>query len=869
MVMNNQSNGNSGGGDLLRSRYFPRQLVTAGDLKTDQHYGQQLWRLHNQHLIGCGVVCGLEVFFDSEKTVDQSPPKVHLIVTPGYAISPQGDSIVVSTEQKLSLDCNFQTNLCENLEATLTAQQRYLAIRYREIGTCPVPSLPERCAPTASCEFSRVQASFEIACLANLPQTCRHSAIDCHTVTGEVIQGQRIHPNSPDEIPALFTCPPTTAEPWVVLATIELGTDEQLSLSYGDRAQLTPTRFLKEILRCLPGQRYQPLIESIEPALGQPGTDPLAIIKGQRLSGASAVEFFQPGVTAHLLKTGKRLTRKKARPSSVVITHSLFSPDGQRLAAISSNYGTYHTKTVEIWEAATGKEIASITYSWGFGVNVFWMLFSPDGKFLATATSERVYLWNITNGEEVAQFGHGPKNWGSFTPDGQYLITTGKDFATASYAVQVWNARTGQFIRTLASSSSYLYQNRVSVSPDGHYLAVAETVGTNNNLRVWLVSTGELLASLPHPSGDDQIDRIAFSADGAYLISKTYKYSTPSRSIVRVWIPTIGELLNQTQYSYPTDLALSPNGKHLALKAYTYPPALKLLTIPEQEITPIYLGETNSIHDPVFSPNSLYLVAKQYDSSAGNYIAKIWSVDTGHQVVQINPGENYYQPAAFSPDGDYLGLKIGATLRLYRVATGLEAIRIKSSGFTRQFFFNGDGTYIATYHDSGDSEVWVGIASSDTHLPVRLKVKHEAPLGQYGFQVVAPKGIADSRDFGVSFQIVPDIAHISPPSSLPGRTLVASIIGRGLAGATTVQFSGTGISARVLSGGSHAVVRVELAISQNASLGSQTFQVTTPSGVVNSADFGVEFLIYGYPYGYSDGFVLAIGGDLIEFWRDM
>lgn len=863
MVMKNQSNGNSGAGDLLRSRYFPRQLVTARDLKTDQRYGQQLWRLHNQHLIGCGVVCGLEVFFYPEKTVDQSPPKVHLIVTPGYAISPQGDSIVVSTEQKLSLDCNFQTDVCKTLEATLMAQKRYLAIRYREVGSCPVPSLPEKCAPRATCEFSRVQASFEITCLPELPQTSRNSGIDCHTVIGEVIQGQRIYRNSPDEIPNLFTCPTTTTDEWVVLATIQmdwLDTEWQFSLSYQDRAQLTPTRFLKEILRCLPGQRSQPLIESIEPATGQPGSNPIAIIKGQRLSGASAVEFFSPGITAHILKSGERLTPKKLYSNEV---SPLFSPDGQRLA-VTTSYDT-----VEIGEAATGKEIALLPHSnW-----VRWMHFSPDGKFLASATAhEGISLWNTINGEEIARFGNGNTSWGSFISDGQYFITTSYDSATGSYTVQVWDGRTGQFIRTLVSSSSYLYQNRVSLSPDGHYLAVAETVGTNNNLRVWLVSTGELLASLPHPSGDDDIDQITFSPDGAYLISTTYKYSTPSRSIVRVWIPTTGELISQTHYSYPIDLALSPNGRYFVLWGYNYAastPILNLLTIPGQEITQIYPGSTSYIYDPVFSPNSLYLAAQQYDSSAGNNIAKIWSVDTGNELAQINPG-NYYSQHAFSPDGDYLGLATGNTVRLYRVPTDLETIRINQTNSSiRQFFFNGNGTYVVTLSDSRNLEVWVGVPSSDTHLPVRLKIKHGASLGQYGFQMVAPKGIADSRDFGVFFQVVPEIAHISPPSSLPGRTLVASILGRGLAGATAVQFSGTGINVRILPGGSHSIVRMELAISQNVPLGSQTFQVTTPEGVVDSADFGVSFLVYCYPYSYGEGLALGIGDDLIELWRDM
>lgn len=863
MATSNQSNGNSDTGKLLRSHYFPRQLVTTADLATDQRYEQQLWRLHNQHLIGCGVVCGLEVFFSEAVAPVNSANQTALLqlkVTPGYAISPQGDSIVVPTEQTLPLDCHFQIDFCENPDATLIAQQRYLVIRYREVGTCPVPASPERCVPAITCEFSRIQASFEITCLPTLPTTCSNPAIDCHTVIGEVIQGQRIYPDSPASIPTLFTCPPTTTDEWIVLATIHLSIDGQFSLSYGDRAQLAPTRFLKQILRCLPGQRNQPVIESIDPAVGYPGSNPLVIITGQRLINASAVDFLRSGVTAQILEAGDRLIRKSYHFYS---PRPIWSPDGQWIAASP----TYNI--LKIWDAGTGKEIASLSHS----SYINWMRFSPNGQILATVTYERLSLWNTATGEKLTI----PRNSsyvsaGFFTPDSQFLILGGYDNATANNTIQVWNTRTGQLVHTLFNSPASLNANSLSLSPDGYYLAAAENIGTTRTVRVWSVSTGEVLASLPHPTGEDQIDQVYFSADGAYLISKTNKSSTPPRSIVRVWVSATGELISQTQYFYTSTITLSPNGIDLALWGYDSAisaPALNLLTLPTLSRTPISLGNSFSLYDVDFSPNSLYLLVQQYDSSTIRYLARIWNVDTPRELAEINLGSSYYSQPTFSPDGNYLGIAVNDAVHLYRVATTLETVRINPArnAYIYFFAFNPDGSYLCTVSYS-NLEVAVGIASSDTHIPVKLKIEHEAPVGEYGFQVVAPKGIADSRDFSVSFQVVPEIARISPHSSPPGRTLMASIIGHGLAGATAVQFSGTGISSRILAGGSHSVVRVELTISQNTPLGSQTFQVTTPSGVVDSADFGVGFLVYGYPYSYGKGLVQGIGGDLIDSWED-
>ena len=74
MVMNNNSNGNTGAGQLLRPRYFPRQMVTAADLTADQEYFRDRLRRHNRLLHGCGVICGLlaRVSTDAETGVPGS-----------------------------------------------------------------------------------------------------------------------------------------------------------------------------------------------------------------------------------------------------------------------------------------------------------------------------------------------------------------------------------------------------------------------------------------------------------------------------------------------------------------------------------------------------------------------------------------------------------------------------------------------------------------------------------------------------------------------------------------------------------------------------------------------------------------------------
>lgn len=76
---------------LCRPRFFAGQLLTEEDLNRLDHYIVAKNRLHNRHLFGSGVVCGLEVVCDA-----CDPGRTGgVVVRPGYALSPCGNDIVV------------------------------------------------------------------------------------------------------------------------------------------------------------------------------------------------------------------------------------------------------------------------------------------------------------------------------------------------------------------------------------------------------------------------------------------------------------------------------------------------------------------------------------------------------------------------------------------------------------------------------------------------------------------------------------------------------------------------------------------------------------------------------------------------------
>ena len=80
---------------LERPRFFAGQLLTESELNGEQAYVVAKNRLHNRYLHGPGVVCGLQVGCD--------PCEGWVTISPGYAIDPCGNDIVVCEGQRLNV----------------------------------------------------------------------------------------------------------------------------------------------------------------------------------------------------------------------------------------------------------------------------------------------------------------------------------------------------------------------------------------------------------------------------------------------------------------------------------------------------------------------------------------------------------------------------------------------------------------------------------------------------------------------------------------------------------------------------------------------------------------------------------------------
>jgi len=133
---------------------------------------------------------------------------------------------------------------------------------------------------------------------------------------------------------------------------------------------------------------------------------------------------------------------------------------------------------------------------------------SPDGNKIAVTSGINVIsIWNVKTSNLMNTISgySGPL---AFSPDSNFMVTGGPD------AVRLWQADRGEFVRILYNESDNSSPERVSVSPDGNWLAVGFS---NSSVKLIQVSDGLILGSFMSSAG--QYKEIIFSPDQQTIIA--------------------------------------------------------------------------------------------------------------------------------------------------------------------------------------------------------------------------------------------------------------------------------------------------------------------------------------------------------------
>jgi hypothetical protein len=160
----------------IRPLFFAGQLLTEDDLQSLEDYVVAKNRLHNRHLFGSGVVCGLAVVCDPCGTG-------HIWVQPGYALDCCGNDLTLDCRTKLDVNamirdllrderggidcgdpCVDQANSHYATKGKPPVREYCLTVQYCEQRSDPVSpyAVDAPCSPQA-CEPSRLREGLRFA----------------------------------------------------------------------------------------------------------------------------------------------------------------------------------------------------------------------------------------------------------------------------------------------------------------------------------------------------------------------------------------------------------------------------------------------------------------------------------------------------------------------------------------------------------------------------------------------------------------------------------------------------------------------------------------------------------------------------------
>jgi WD40 repeat protein len=288
------------------------------------------------------------------------------------------------------------------------------------------------------------------------------------------------------------------------------------------------------------------------------------------------------------------------------------------------------------------------------------LAFSPNGKILASASSQLVHLWEVASGKVVAKFPQAA-NAVTFSPDGKILAAGG-----LNGVVVLWNVFTKTQIKTFQADSNV---HTLVFSSSGKLVAAA----CRDEIHCWEIATGKSL----EPRKEN----------GIKCTSYFMQEHLGKKSEVELWQGVLGKetfhLLRIPSGRCPA--ALSNDGTKLAAS---------------NRVDFIYLWETTGRKSHLrlkarasalaFSPDGQIL------ATGGDNIL-LWDTGTGNAVKKL-PGHVLFNSSlAFSPDGKILASGGAGVICLWNVMTGKETLSHAGfEGGVFQVVFLRDGNNLAT-----------------------------------------------------------------------------------------------------------------------------------------------------------------------------
>jgi WD40 repeat protein len=322
--------------------------------------------------------------------------------------------------------------------------------------------------------------------------------------------------------------------------------------------------------------------------------------------------------------------------NNYVVTHAVFSPDGQSIVTASDDDYTART-----WDSTTGQQLAVSNEHYDV---VRHAVFSPDGQSIVTASDDyTARIWDAATGQQLAELnGHiDAVTHAAYSPDGKCIVTVSRN-----KTARIWDSITGQQLAVLNGDEN------VAFSPDGQRIVTA----SGKTARIWEAATGKELAVLKGHS--DPVKHAAFSPDGQSIVTASDDYTA------RIWDSTTGQQLAvlKGHNDAVTHAVFSPDGQRIVTASHDGTARIWVSSTENKLVKLTEKKKQNSYDRAVFSTDGKRIVTfgktlKIWDSTTGQELAIIKEPGTsdGRRRRGRGRGRGVHH-VAFSSDGQLIAI---------------------------------------------------------------------------------------------------------------------------------------------------------------------------------------------------------------------